>query len=132
MSPSAGTWCACLLYTSQEAIDAASAEADYVVALGHLGVDASSQPWTSREVIANTTGLDAFIDGHSHTTVEMREVTDEAGETVVLTQTGSYLDVYKRQGQGQPVLGRAAGVEILQLGQHPGLPALLGLSLIHI
>ena len=53
----------------QEAIDAASAEADYVIALGHLGVDASSQPWTSREVIANTTGLDAFIDGHSHTTL---------------------------------------------------------------
>ena len=76
----------------QTAIDAASAEADYVIALGHLGVDLSSRPWTSEEVIANTTGLDAFIDGHSHTTVEMREVTDEAGETVVLTQTGSYLD----------------------------------------
>ena len=76
----------------QTAIDAASAEADYVIALGHLGVDLSSRPWTSEEVIANTTGLDAFIDGHSHTTVEMREVTNEAGETVVLTQTGSYLD----------------------------------------
>ena len=76
----------------QEAIDAASAEADYVVALGHLGVDASSQPWTSREVIANTTGLDAFIDGHSHTTIPMEEVTDADGNTVVLTQTGSYLD----------------------------------------
>ena len=76
----------------QEGIDAASAEADYVVALGHLGVDASSQPWTSREVIANTTGLDAFIDGHSHTTIPMEEVTDADGNTVVLTQTGSYLD----------------------------------------
>lgn len=53
----------------QEAIDSASVEADYVIALGHLGVDESSQPWTSREVIANTTGLDAFIDGHSHTTL---------------------------------------------------------------
>ena len=76
----------------QTAIDAASAEADYVIALGHLGVDPSSRPWTSEEVIANTTGLDAFIDGHSHTTVAMKEVADEAGETVVLTQTGSYLD----------------------------------------
>ena len=53
----------------QEAVDAASAEADYVIALGHLGVDESSQPWTSLEVIANTTGLEAFIDGHSHTTL---------------------------------------------------------------
>ena len=81
------------LYTAvQNAIDAASAEADYVIALGHLGVDESSQPWTSREVIANTTGLDAFIDGHSHTTIPMEDVTDEGGNTVILTQTGSYLD----------------------------------------
>ena len=76
----------------QEAVDAASKEADYVVALGHLGVDASSKPWTSEEVIANTTGLDAFIDGHSHSTVEMKEVADKNGDTVVLTQTGSYLN----------------------------------------
>ena len=83
---------AALYEAVQEAIDAASAEADYVIALGHLGVDASSAPWTSREVIANTTGLDAFIDGHSHTTIPMEEVTDKDGNTVVLTQTGSYLD----------------------------------------
>ena len=76
----------------QAAIDEASQEADYVIALGHLGDDPSSAPWTSEEVIANTTGLDAFIDGHSHSTVEMKEVADESGETVVLTQTGSYLD----------------------------------------
>lgn len=76
----------------QTAIDAAAAEADYVIALGHLGIDPSSEPWTSREVIANTTGLDAFIDGHSHSTVAMEEVADEAGNTVILTQTGSYLN----------------------------------------
>lgn len=76
----------------QTAVDAASKEADYVIALGHLGDDPSSKPWTSEEVIANTTGLDAFIDGHSHSTVEMKEVTDKAGQSVVLTQTGSYLN----------------------------------------
>lgn len=76
----------------QKAIDAAAAEADYVIGLGHLGVDPSSEPWTSKEVIANTTGLDAFIDGHSHSTVAMESVKDKAGDTVVLTQTGSYLN----------------------------------------
>ena len=76
----------------QTAIDAASAEADYVIALGHLGVDASSSPWTSEEVIANTTGLDAFIDGHSHTTMESKNVTDKGGNAVLLTQTGEYLN----------------------------------------
>lgn len=82
------------LYTAvQNAInEAKEAGAEYVIALGHLGVDLSSSPWTSRDVIANTTGLNAFIDGHSHTTVEMEKVTDKDGNTVVLTQTGSYLN----------------------------------------
>ncbi|MCD7838692.1 MAG: bifunctional metallophosphatase/5'-nucleotidase, partial [Clostridiales bacterium] len=79
------------LYSAvQEAIDAASQEADYVIALGHLGVDSSSTPWTSEEVIANTTGFDAFIDGHSHTTMEAEYVTDLSGDQVLLTQTGCY------------------------------------------
>ena len=81
---------AALYAAVQKAIDAAAKEADYVIALGHLGDDPSSQPWTSEEVIAHTTGLDAFIDGHSHSTVEMKQVKDKAGNTVVLTQTGSY------------------------------------------
>ena len=80
----------------QAAIDAASAEADVVIALGHLGDDPASQPWTSEELIANTTGLDAFIDGHSHSTVEYKEVADKAGNVVVLTQTGEY---FKAIGQ---------------------------------
>ena len=76
----------------QKAIDAASKEADVVIALGHLGDDVTSLPNTSEALIANTTGLDAFIDGHSHSTVPMKEVADKAGNTVILTQTGEYLD----------------------------------------
>ena len=72
--------------------EAKAAGADYIVALGHLGVDPSSVPWTSRELIINTEGLDAFIDGHSHTTVPMEMVADKNGNMVVLTQTGSYLN----------------------------------------
>ena len=85
-----GTDGAALYAAAQKAIDAASAEADIVIALGHLGDDKASQPWTSEEVIANTTGLDAFIDGHSHSTVPMKEVADKAGNPVILTQTGEY------------------------------------------
>ena len=85
-----GTDGAALYAMAQAAIDAASAEADIVIALGHLGDDPASQPWTSEELIANTTGLDAFIDGHSHSTIPMKEVTDKAGNTVILTQTGEY------------------------------------------
>ena len=75
----------------QAAIDSAKADgATRVVALGHLGVDAESKPWTSEDVIANTAGLDAFIDGHSHTVVEGSKVADKAGNDVLLTQTGEY------------------------------------------
>lgn len=81
-----------LYETVQETIDAASKEADVIIGLGHLGVDPSSKPWTSEEVIANTTGFDAFIDGHSHTEVPMEEVEDAEGNIVILTQTGSYFN----------------------------------------
>ena len=80
------------LYTAvQNALDAAAAEADIVIGLAHLGDDPASQPWTSEEVIANTTGFDVVIDGHSHSTVVGKEVTDKAGNTVILSQTGEYL-----------------------------------------
>lgn len=70
----------------QAAITAAEAEgATMVIALGHLGDDPASKPWTSEEVIANVSGLDAFIDGHSHSTVEAKDVNG-----TLLTQTGEY------------------------------------------
>ena len=81
------------LYRSvQKAIDEAWLYADFVIGLGHLGVDGSSSPWTSREVIENTTGFNAFIDGHSHTTMPSEIVRDAKGNPVVLTQTGCYLE----------------------------------------
>ena len=75
----------------QKAIDKAKLLADVVIGLGHLGVDPSSSPWTSEEVIAHTSGFDAFIDGHSHTVMENKQVQDASGKAVTLTQTGSYL-----------------------------------------
>ena len=75
----------------QNTIDSVSDKADFVVALGHLGVDLSSTPWTSREVIQNTFGLDAFIDGHSHSVIPEEKVLDKNGNEVILTQTGEYL-----------------------------------------
>ena len=74
----------------QKAIDKAKLLADVVIGLGHLGVDPSSSPWTSEEVITHTSGFDAFIDGHSHTVMENKQVQDASGKAVTLTQTGSY------------------------------------------
>ena len=75
----------------QKAIDKAEFwGADTIIGLGHLGVDPSSSPWTSEEVIAHTHGFTAFIDGHSHTVMENKQVLDASGKAVTLTQTGSY------------------------------------------
>ena len=80
------------LYTAvQDSIDALEvAGADYIIALGHMGVDRSSEI-TSRTVIEHVNGLDAFIDGHSHTEIIKEMVKDADGKEVLLTQTGYYL-----------------------------------------
>lgn len=76
----------------QKAVDAAKkAGADYVVAVGHLGTDEASTPWTSTEVIKNTTGIDAFVDGHSHSTFAGQEKNKD-GKTVATVSTGTKLE----------------------------------------
>ena len=76
----------------QEAADSARDEgADYVIALSHLGIDASCTPWTSSEVIENTSGIDVFLDGHSHSVIEGETVKNKDGENVLLTSTGTKL-----------------------------------------
>ncbi len=59
---------------------------DVIVALGHLGDADESEPNRSVDVIANVTGIDVFIDGHSHTTIDGGSV---EGETL-RTSTGEY------------------------------------------
>lgn len=73
----------------QAAVDAARAEgAAYVVALGHMGNEASCQPWTYADVIAHTTGIDAFLDGHSHDTDQV-EMTNKDGGKVLRSGCGT-------------------------------------------
>ena len=81
------------LYTAVQAAvnDARAQGADYVVAIGHLGNTGITPAYTSEAVISHTTGIDAFIDGHSHETYE-RTVSNAAGEKVILVQTGTKLN----------------------------------------
>lgn len=75
----------------QKAVDAARKDgADYVVAVGHLGDNGSTEVWKAQTVIANTTGIDLFIDGHSHEQIE-KTVANKDGEDVVWAQTGTKL-----------------------------------------
>jgi len=76
----------------QGAIDSAKADgADYVIAVGHIGVEEDLTPWQSTDIIAHTSGLNAFIDAHSHSTIEGEIKKDKAGKDVVLTSTGTKL-----------------------------------------
>ena len=78
----------------QAAIDKVKENADYIIAIGHVGVgiDEQRDKISSYDVIANVEGLDAFIDGHSHTVMDKELVKDKVGKEVLLTQTGSYLN----------------------------------------
>ena len=77
----------------QKAVDDARAEgADYVFALSHLGTDGSSVPYTSSDLIVNTTGIDAVLDGHSHSIWEQEIIQNAAGEDVILSSTGTKLN----------------------------------------
>lgn len=78
----------------QDAVDAArAAGAEKVIMLSHLGVnvDGPELPFTSSSVITHTTGIDAVLDGHSHTVMECELVKNANGEDVILTQTGTKL-----------------------------------------
>lgn len=76
----------------QASIDSAKAEgADIVIGIAHLGIEPSCSPWMSTEVIANTSGLDAVIDGHSHSTIESDIIADKDGNDVILSSTGTKL-----------------------------------------
>ena len=55
----------------QSAVDSARAEgADYVYVMGHMGLEDTAKPWRYTDVISHTTGIDVFLDGHSHDTVQ--------------------------------------------------------------
>lgn len=63
-------------------------DCDYIICLSHLGLDEESVGNRSVDVAANVTGIDLFVDGHSHT--ELPEGMDSNGTKIV--STGNYLN----------------------------------------
>ena len=51
---------------AEQVADLKAKGADLVVCLAHLGVDESSEPYTSYDLAKNVQGIDFIIDGHSH------------------------------------------------------------------
>lgn len=59
---------------------------DYVILLSHIGERNGN--YLSTHLISQTQGIDAVIDGHSHSVIGNRTVSNKAGEPVPITQTG--------------------------------------------
>ena len=71
-----------------------AAGCDYVLCLGHLGIDAESTGNRSLDVLNAVTGIDVFIDGHSHSTLDqIKAATNGTGKVgnAYLTSTGTKL-----------------------------------------
>ena len=76
----------------QAAVDAARAEGvDYVVVLAHCGNETACEPWTYANIIENTNGIDAFLDGHSHDTDKVAMLNKD-GEEVLRQGCGTKLE----------------------------------------
>ena len=74
----------------QNAVDAARQEgADYVIILSHLGEDDNTFHVTSHSLIKATNGIDALLDGHTHSVVPQLMVDNKDGKPVAVTQTGT-------------------------------------------
>ena len=81
--------------TIQKAIDEAKAAgAEIVIAIGHTGMNGTTEIWNTKSILANTTGIDAYIDGHSHESIDGPDylgspMLNKDGKAVTETMTGT-------------------------------------------
>ena len=86
-----------LYAVAQAQVDALKADGcTYIIALGHLGIDDETAATANRSIdlLEKVTGINVFIDGHSHSTLE--QIVEKTNETrtvngTVLTSTGTKL-----------------------------------------
>lgn len=72
--------------------EAREAGAEYVIVIAHLGDDEVATEINSWELAARTSGIDAILDGHSHSTVPSRSLKNKAGKEVIVSSTGEYFN----------------------------------------
>jgi len=65
-----------------------AAGCDYIICIGHLGVDAESAGRRSIDLIERVDGIDLFVDGHSHTVFENGSQVNDT----LMVSTGNYLN----------------------------------------
>lgn len=78
----------------QDTIDLCNKEANYTVLLTHAGNNEAARPWSSRDIIANTSGYLAVMDGHSHYDVQWEKVKNKEGKDIPLCDAGYKLNEF--------------------------------------
>ena len=109
----------------QDAVDGARAEgADYVVVMAHMGNEAEVSPWMYTDVISHTSGIDAWLDGHSHDAeqVVMKNKDDEDVYRSACGTKNSNIGVLTISADG------AISTELLAWSADISVPELFGLS----
>ena len=110
----------------QKAVDDARAEgADYVYIMGHVGLEADCTPWTYADIIANTNGIDVFLDGHSHDT-EQIVMKNKDGVDVPRSAVG-----YKFNAIGYSLISKDKGIvetNILDWSSKKSVPSVFGIQ----
>ncbi len=72
----------------QQAIDMAKKYVDYIIVLGHIGMDYDgASGLTSDQIVKRIKGIDLFVDGHSHTVLENGE---KIGDSTIVS-AGEYM-----------------------------------------
>lgn len=81
---------------AQKAVDDARKDgADYIVVLSHLGDEYQGEGGiNSPALIANTSGIDVVLDGHSHSVIKGDYLENKDGDKVLLTSTGTKFQNY--------------------------------------
>lgn len=65
-----------------------AAGCDYIICIGHLGVDEESAGNRSTDLLEKVDGIDLFVDGHSHTAFENGTMVNDT----LVVSTGNYLN----------------------------------------
>ena len=109
----------------QKAVDDVRAEgAQYVVVLAHMGNEEECAPWRYNDVISNTTGIDAWLDGHSHDTDQV-VMKNKDGQDVVRSACGTKLEAI-----GALTISKDGKIssELYSWNQKIAAPKMLGLN----
>ena len=87
--------------------------ADYVIVIAHLGSIESLSPYDSISLIHNTRGIDAVLDGHSHSVIIGDRYPNADGEDVLLSSVGT-----KMQNAGELIIGKDGTLDSLLISEY--------------